>query len=188
VEQIASPGDGLRRTGLGCREIARVWGAPNAPEVQPIGVPAGSDGWIFGQPARRVALTCRCEQRELSECQGEERTVEMPRQRCTPGAVLWVTPFVLAPRIVEEREEEHDEGICRGHHFDQAVADQSNVLPVPRAMDARVRARAQRLNLANKRVVVWDGDNHRSIFRSPYQFAGSSVSWRFLKVSARYAV
>ena len=111
-------------------------------QVEPVGVPAGADEHVLGDKTPVVVVHRLCEQIELLRRDGQRLVAEGPGHLRGPRAVTGIVPVVLAPAVVEDREQQHH----MGAHLLAPGDDQPDLGdPSPVFVPVNSRARARRL-------------------------------------------
>lgn len=111
---VGAPADGLGNAGVGCAQAGGVGCDSHAPQVEPVGVPAGADGGVVGhQPAVMVGQGLH-QHLQASGVQAQGPTPQVARQRGDPRPMPWIAPVVLAPAVVQHREAQDDARIPSG--------------------------------------------------------------------------
>ena len=106
---------------------------PDAPEIEPIRIPAGADGGIIADPAGGMPTASVLEQGKARIGKLKVSTTQLRRQHGAARPVVIIDAVVLPAGIMKEGEEPHDELIARV--LGEITSITSDTIPMLKAMN-----------------------------------------------------
>lgn len=91
----------------GCAHVGGIRNHPCTTQIQPIGIPAGADGWIIVMMAVGVPNTGVMQEVELVIRQFEPGTADTGSKRGSSAAMVRIETIIQALAVVEEGKQSH---------------------------------------------------------------------------------